>query len=74
MVDPAKGRYKAFLFVGIAYFIAAVLGPLVAMLLNSASWSFPLKGIGWSLSITVIGDFQKISVSSYCNGEGLKYL
>ena len=29
MSDAANGRYKAFLFVGIAYFLTAVLAPLV---------------------------------------------
>ena len=28
MSDPANGRYKAFLFVGVAYFLTAVLAPL----------------------------------------------
>ena len=28
MSDPVNGRYKAFLFVGIAYFLTAVLAPL----------------------------------------------
>ena len=28
MQDPVNGRYKAFLFVGIAYFLTAVLAPL----------------------------------------------
>ena len=28
MSDPVNGRYKAFLFVGVAYFITAVLAPL----------------------------------------------
>ena len=28
MADPNNGRYKAFLWVGIAYFLIAILGPL----------------------------------------------
>ena len=31
MGDPVNGRYKAFLFVGIAYFITAVLAPLALL-------------------------------------------
>ena len=31
MKDPLLGRYKAFLFVGIAYFLTAVLAPLVLL-------------------------------------------
>jgi len=36
MADPVNGRYKAFLFVGIAYFLTAVLAPLAA---NSAAYA-----------------------------------
>ena len=28
MADPVNGRYKAFLLVGVAYFLVAVLAPL----------------------------------------------
>ena len=31
MGDPVNGRYKAFLFVGLAYFLTAVLAPLVML-------------------------------------------
>ena len=34
MGDPANGRYKAFLFVGIAYFLTAVLAPLAMLLIR----------------------------------------
>ena len=34
MADKELGRYKAFLFVGIAYFITAVLAPLVLSLIH----------------------------------------
>ena len=36
MSDPINGRYKAFLFVGIAYFFTAVLAPLAVLALNGA--------------------------------------
>src|SRR2546427_12810734 len=49
MADPANGRYKAFLFVGIAYFLTAVLAPLSVLVANGASWKMPLGGMGWSL-------------------------
>ena len=49
MGDPVNGRYKAFLFVGIAYFFVAVLAPLLVLRLNGATWSFPAKGLTWSL-------------------------
>jgi hypothetical protein len=55
MNDPVNGRYKAFLWVGLAYFLTAVLAPLVLLLARGASWSYPLKGIGWSLFAGILG-------------------
>jgi hypothetical protein len=55
MGDPANGRYKAFLFVGLAYFLTAVLAPLVLLWSRGASWSFPLGGSAWSLVAGVVG-------------------
>ena len=55
MGDPINGRYKAFLFVGIAYFITAVLAPLALLLLNGANWSFAPKGMIWSLVAGIVG-------------------
>ncbi|MEZ5301450.1 MAG: hypothetical protein R3F11_12485 [Verrucomicrobiales bacterium] len=46
---PINGRYKAFLFVGIAYFLTAVLAPLAVLLLNGTDWKFPPKG--WQMSL-----------------------
>lgn len=55
MGDPANGRYKAFLFVGVAYFITAVLAPLLILKMNGAAWSFPVRGLTWSLIAGVVG-------------------
>ncbi len=55
MGDPINGRYKAFLFVGIAYFITAVLAPIAVLLLNGASWKMPVTGMSWSLIAGVAG-------------------
>ena len=55
MNDPVHGRYKAFLFVGVAYFITAVLAPLAMLVFKGASWSFPARGIGWSLFAGIVG-------------------
>lgn len=55
MNDPINGRYKAFLFVGIAYFLFAVVAPLVLLLLRGASWNFTPGGMGWSLFAGILG-------------------
>jgi drug/metabolite transporter (DMT)-like permease len=55
MADPVNGRYKAFLFVGIAYFITAVLAPVIVLLINKSSWSFPGGGMAWSLIAGIVG-------------------
>jgi drug/metabolite transporter (DMT)-like permease len=55
MGDPVNGRYKAFLFVGIAYFIIAVLAPLLVLKVNGADFSFPAKGIWLSLFAGTLG-------------------
>ena len=36
MADPVHGRYKAFLFVGVAYLIVAVLGSIVMLMVGAA--------------------------------------
>jgi drug/metabolite transporter (DMT)-like permease len=55
MGDPANGRYKAFLFVGIAYFLVAVLAPLALLMMRGASWSMPARGMSWSLLAGIVG-------------------
>jgi drug/metabolite transporter (DMT)-like permease len=55
MADPQLGRYKAFLFVGIAYFLTAVLAPLVLLLVKGADWSMPPKGMWLSLFAGILG-------------------
>ncbi len=55
MHDPANGRYKAFLLVGVAYFITAVLAPLAMLWVRGANWDFPASGIAWSLIAGIVG-------------------
>lgn len=55
MGDPVNGRYKAFLFVGVAYFIIAVLAPLLVLKLNGSDFHFPGKGIWLSLFAGALG-------------------
>ncbi len=61
MADPVNGRYKAFLFVGIAYFLTAVLAPLAVLVLNGATWTYPLRGMTWSLLAGIAG-----AVGAFC--------
>ncbi len=56
MGDPANGRYKAFLFVGIAYFLTAVLAPLLLLLSKGAAFSgYTAGGSWWSLIAGIAG-------------------
>ena len=52
MEDPVNGRYKAFLFVGIAYFLTAVLAPLALLL---AIMLTCILAVELALHIRVIG-------------------
>ena len=61
MADKQLGRYKAFLFVGIAYFITAVLAPLAVLLAKNASWSMPGKGMWLSLLAGILG-----AIGAFC--------
>lgn len=48
-------RYKAFLFVGIAYFLVAIVGPAVLLIMRGATWSFPSYGLWMSLVAGIVG-------------------
>ncbi len=61
MADPVNGRYKAFLFVGLAYFLTAVLAPLLVLKLQGATWVFPMKGALWSLFAGTVG-----AIGAFC--------
>ena len=49
MADSVNGRYKAFLFVGVAYLLTAVLGSLLVLKINGVDWGFPVKGVVLSI-------------------------
>lgn len=55
MADKELGKYKAFLFVGVAYFLIAVLAPLAILLKNDVKWQMPGGAIFWSLMAGVVG-------------------
>lgn len=61
MGDPVNGRYKAFLFVGLAYFLTAVLAPLAILLTRGASWEMPVRGMAWSLVAGIVG-----AIGAFC--------
>src|ERR1700753_1352726 len=53
--------YKSFLFVGLAYFLTAVLAPLAVLKANGATWEFPMQGMKWSLFAGIVG-----AVGAFC--------
>jgi uncharacterized membrane protein YeaQ/YmgE (transglycosylase-associated protein family) len=61
MADPVNGRYKAFLFVGFAYFLTAVLAPLAMLLVSGSDWNFPAKGATLSLVAGTVG-----AIGAFC--------
>src|SRR5258706_12771001 len=61
--DPSVLRYKAFLFVGIAYFLVAVLAPLALLATKGAAFSgYTNKGMGWSLVAGIVGAIGAVGV------------
>jgi len=71
MGDPVNGRYKAFLFVGIAYLITAVLAPAVVLMVNGASWNFSGSGMLWSLLAGIVGALGAFCVLLAFGAKGL---
>ncbi len=61
MQDPINGRYKAFLFVGFAYFLVAVIGPFLMLVLSGANWNYPVPGMAWSLIAGIAG-----AIGAFC--------
>ena len=61
MADPVNGRYKAFLFVGIAYFLTAVLAPLAILMMSGTDWKMPMNGMVWSLVAGIVG-----AIGAFC--------
>jgi uncharacterized membrane protein len=62
MADKNNGLYKSFLFVGLAYFLTAVLAPLAVLVTNQAAWKFPASGMGWSLFAGIVGAIGAFAV------------
>ena len=54
--DPTILRYKAFLFVGVAYFLTAVLAPLFLLMSKGQAFSgYTSSGAWWSLIAGIAG-------------------
>ena len=53
--DLTGNRMKAFLLVGIAYVIIAIVAPIIVMMSRGTSWNFPTKGWSWSLVAGLAG-------------------
>lgn len=53
--DAANASMKAFLWVGIAYFVVAIVGPVIILLKNGSNWSFTKPGVSWSFIAGVAG-------------------
>ena len=61
MADKSNALFKSFLFVGLAYFLTAVLAPLAILVVRKAEWTFPPAGMGWSLLAGVVG-----AIGAFC--------
>jgi len=61
MADKNNALYKSFLFVGLAYFLTAVLAPLGMLVANKATWTFPMEGMAWSLFAGIVG-----AIGAFC--------
>jgi drug/metabolite transporter (DMT)-like permease len=65
MGDPVNGRLKAFLLVGLAYFLTAVLAPLAILTAKAGDvtfWNYPSKGLWWSLIAGIVGAIGALGV------------
>ena len=71
MGDPVNGRYKAFLFVGIAYFLTAVVAPAAILWSRGADWGFPVGGALWSLLAGTVGRDRRLLRAAGLRRQGL---
>ena len=65
MKNPEHGRIMAFLWVGLAYFLTAVIAPLIILKLKGGPidfWAFPTKGWQWSLIAGTLGAIGALGV------------
>ena len=67
--DP-NARYKAFLFVGIAYFLVAVLAPMIVLVISGSDWKMTGSGMTWSLIAGIVGAIGAFGVLLAFGGGG----
>jgi drug/metabolite transporter (DMT)-like permease len=63
--DPVHGRMKAFLIVGLAYFLVAVIAPVAILAVKGGSvafWDYPAKAFRWSLLAGTVGAIGALGV------------
>jgi drug/metabolite transporter (DMT)-like permease len=70
MGDKQNGLFKAFLFVGLAYFLTAIIAPLLMLVTRKATWNFPSSGMGWSLVAGIVGAIGAFCVLLAFNDKG----
>ena len=69
--EPAIARMKAFLLVGVAYFLIAVLAPLAILFFKGAGWQMTRQGVTWSLIAGTVGAIGALGVLLAFGAGGL---
>ena len=65
MANKDHGRIMAFLWVGLAYFLTAVIAPLIILKIKGGPidfWAYPDKGLKWSLIAGILGAIGALGV------------
>ena len=65
MDNQEHGRIMAFLWVGIAYFLTAVIAPIIILKIKGGPidfWAYPTKGWQWSLIAGTLGAIGALGV------------
>jgi len=63
--NAKHARIMAFLWVGLAYFLTAVIAPLIILKLDGGPldfWAYPTKGLKWSLIAGILGAIGALGV------------
>ncbi|MGI8601512.1 MAG: hypothetical protein ACR2OZ_00770 [Verrucomicrobiales bacterium] len=63
-------RYKSFLWVGVAYFLVAIIGPIVLLKAKEATWIMSGKGVFFSLVAGVAGAIGAFGVLLALSAKG----